>query len=414
MVILSHPTGNANVRHAAEGLREAGLLSEFWTCLAPTEKSAVMRLLPGGVRAQFLRRQLSPELTPFVRTRPWCELGRFVASRLKISSLTRHEVGLCSVDGVYRDLDRAVAARIRRQPAGLKAVYNFEDGSLETFRAAQALGLKRIYDLPIAYWRAGRKIFLEEAEREPEWAATLDGLSDSADKLARKDEEIRLADCVLVASSFTKATLELAPDAPPAVHVVPYGAPVSAAAPVNEKLTGPLRVLFVGSLGQRKGTSYLLRACERLAAVKLTLIGNRGAGECAPLDAALRRHRWISSCPHSEVLGEMRRHDVLVFPSLFEGFGLVMLEAMSQGMTVITTPHTGGPDVLTDGVDGFIVPIRSEEAIAERLEILASDPERLRAMKDAAARTAATLSWAAYRTETARIVSQSVLEQIRC
>ena len=93
----------------------------------------------------------------------------------------------------------------------------------------------------------------------------------------------------------------------------------------------------------------------------------------------------------------MSRQDVLVFPSLFEGFGLVMLEAMSRGLPVIATAHTAAPDVLTDGEDGFIVPIRSADAIVERLEQLIRDRPRLAAMKRAAREKAATLSWESYR-----------------
>ncbi|MDD5199702.1 MAG: glycosyltransferase family 4 protein [Terrimicrobiaceae bacterium] len=406
MVIVSHPTGNANVRHAASGLQKSGLLGEFWTCLAPSERNWLMRLLPAKAQTRFLRRELPFGLRKHVRTRPWRELGRFAANTLNCSFLTRHEVGWCSVDGVYRDLDGAVASRVRKG-GGIRAVYGYEDGSLETFRAASETGLKRIYDLPIAYWKVGRKIFLEEAEREPEWKSTLDGLGDSEDKLARKDEEIRLADCILVASSFTKASLVHTGRPSSDVHVIPYGAPTSLVEPqaFRKRRSDILRVLFVGSLGQRKGTSYLLRACDLLGPrVGLTLIGNRPPGHCAPLDVALRKHRWIPSCRHEQVLEEMRNHDVLVFPSLFEGFGLVILEAMSQGMTVITTPNTGGPDVITDGENGFIVPIRSAEAIAERLETLVFDRKRLASMKNAALDAARVMSWANYEHAVAGVV----------
>jgi alpha-maltose-1-phosphate synthase len=404
MVILSHPTGNANVRHVGCGLEENGLLAEFWTCLAPSERDIWLRMLPQSARARFLRRRLPPNLPPYTHIRPWREVARFGANAIGASFLTRHEFGWCSVDGVYRDLDRAVSTRVRRAKS-INAVYAYEDGAWETFQAAQQRNMKCIYDLPIAYWKAGRKIFLEEAEREPEWASTLDGLNDSEEKLARKDEEIGMADCILVASTFTKTTLDLSECQPSSVHVIPYGAPPALADFQPATAGRPLRVLFVGSLGQRKGTAYLLRACEYLGwHVGLTLIGNEPAARCAPIEAALRRHRWISSCTHAEVLEEMRNHDVLVFPSLFEGFGLVILEAMSQGMTVITTPNTGGPDIIKDGENGFIVPIRSTDAIAERLEWLIDDRKRLASMRNAALRTAQALSWKSYETAVADVV----------
>ena len=99
----------------------------------------------------------------------------------------------------------------------------------------------------------------------------------------------------------------------------------------------------------------------------------------------------------------MERLDVLGFPSLFEGFGLVILEAMSRGLPVITTAHTAGPDLIQDGVDGYLVPIRSAAVIAEKLETLHRDRARLAAMREAARATAREWAWAAYRR---RLVTQ--------
>jgi glycosyltransferase involved in cell wall biosynthesis len=102
----------------------------------------------------------------------------------------------------------------------------------------------------------------------------------------------------------------------------------------------------------------------------------------------------------------MREHDVLVLPSLFEGVGLVILEAMAQGIPVITTPHTAGPDVITDGADGFIVPIRAPAEIAARLEKLRSDAARAEAMGGAARATAERWTWARYRAGLIEVVGR--------
>lgn len=402
--MFSHPTGNANVRQAALGLEEAGLLGEFWTCLAPDARAAWVRGLPAGLRRQVLRRAAPAELAGRVRMRPARELGRLAAVAAGWGWPVRREAGVCSVDAVYQDLDTACARRLARSGGMFSGVYGYEDGALETFRAARGAGAATVYDLPIGYWRAARELLTEEAELRPEWAGTLPGNLDSAGKTARKDEEIALADRIVVATSFTRETLRRHPGFGAEVSVLPYGAPSVEGAEKGRRAGGPLRVLFAGSLGQRKGLAYLLEAVELPGVeVELTLIG-RPAGRCAPLERALGRHRWIESCPHAEMLAEMRRHDVLVFPSLFEGFGLVILEAMAQGTPVITTAHTAGPDVITDGVDGCIVPIRSAEAIAARLEGLARDGDELERMGRAARATAARFAWADYRRGVAEVV----------
>jgi glycosyltransferase involved in cell wall biosynthesis len=104
----------------------------------------------------------------------------------------------------------------------------------------------------------------------------------------------------------------------------------------------------------------------------------------------------------------MSRHDVLVLPSLHEGFGLVITEAMSQGLTVITTSHTAGPDLISDGIDGFIVPIRSAEAIEQKLVLLSHEKDRLRAMQEAARQKAQTFHWENYRRRLVELAREVV------
>jgi len=162
-------------------------------------------------------------------------------------------------------------------------------------------------------------------------------------------------------------------------------------------------------LGQRKGLSYLFDACRQVrSAVELTVIGRKPAETCAVLDRELARVRWIPSCSHQEILRQMAAHDLLVFPSLFEGFGLVLLEALAMGLPVITTPHTAGPDLIRDGVEGFIVPIRDSIAIARCLELLHLEPARLAEMSEHARRRAGDFSWGNYEETLAACVGQAL------
>lgn len=405
MILLSHPTGNANVRALLTGLEQANQLSFFQTTVAMQEFEWCVNLLPQAVKQEFLRRNYNLPSSK-VSTHPSKELIRLAASKLGINFLTVHETGWASVDSVYKDLDRYVTKQLTRNfPAQLiSAVYCYEDAALHTFHAAKQLDLKCFYELPIGYWRMGQIIQKEESELNPEWASTLTGNFDSIEKLARKDEELQLADVIFVASSFTQKTLQLSPKLCAPIKVITYGAPPVTGLLRQEKSQRKLRVLFVGSLGQRKGISYLLDAINQLGKqVELTLIG-RPTKLCRPLEQALKTHRWIASLPHQQILEEMSRHDVLVFPSLFEGFGLVILEAMSQGLPVITTPHTAGPDIISDGEDGYIIPIRSSEAIAEKLELLFRDRKLLLEMSRAAQRKAVQFSWESYGRNVSNII----------
>jgi len=390
-------------------LLEAHLLENFWTCLNWKRNGLLDRIVALSTRLQNeLRRRSFPiELTPFIRTVPWRELGRQGAAQIGWEQLTRSEDAPFSVDAVYRSLDRRVA---REVTTGLtiKAIYAYDDGALDTFRAARARGIKCIFEHPTIYWRTVRQIQCEEAELHPEWTPTLRALRDSEEKLARKDQELALADFVITPSSFAKNSVGLAPGLTAPVLVMPYGTGAVSASPDRGQKGGKLRVLFVGALSQAKGLGYLLEAIAHLERnVEFTLIGRR-VSPAVPASSVLARYRWIPSLPPDELLQEMSRHDVLVFPSLHEGFGLVMTEAMSQGLVVITTPHTAGPDLITDNVDGFVIPIRSAVAIEEKLDLLLRDRKRLGAMQAEAREKAHAYTWENYRQRLIRLAREVV------
>jgi len=409
-LLSSHSTGNANVRQAMVALAEAGVLEEFHTTIAAFENNVTGRVsrLPG--LGELQRRSYDEVLRPFTRVHPWRECVRLASLRFGWGSLTKHEVGWACIDKIYHQIDVSTARVLQHRE--VDGVYSYEDGAARTFHAAKEAGAKCFYDLPIGYWRAAHRILREEAERLPEWAMTLSGLQDSPAKLARKDEELRLADYILVASTFTKKTLLECPFRVAPVSVVPYGADDALlAGPRVKKCTGgeSLKVLFVGGLSQRKGIADLFAAVDLVdVPVELTVIGRKPSTACQALDSGLKKHRWIKSLPREQILEEMQRQDVLVFPSLFEGFGLVVTEALSQGLPVITTPHTCGPDVLTEGEDGLIVPIRDPQAIAEKLELLHRNRELLAAMSEMARKKAEMLTWESYRSGVVSVVREAL------
>jgi glycosyltransferase involved in cell wall biosynthesis len=379
-------------------LAEAGMLCEFWTCVNWRRDGLLDRLcaLAPGFRNQLRRRSFPPEVAPFIHTYGFREWGRQIAGFLKWQALIRDDRDVFNIDAVYLSLDRRVA---RRLDSGLttKAVYGFDGGALETFRVAKKRGILCLYEHPIVYWRVSQQLQREEAELRPEWASTLGALRDSEEKLARKDEELALADVVITPSRFSKESLARATSLTAPVEIIPYGTNLPQTIVSRPQKAGKLRILFVGALTQAKGLGYLLDAAELMRErIELTLIGHRVSTEM-PRQAMLEGYHWIPSLSHPDLLQEMARHDVLVLPSLNEGFGLVLAEAMAQRLTVIATPHTAGPDLFTDGVEGFLVPIRSAEAIAEKLLLLDGERDRLAAMQEAARRRAMSNSWENYR-----------------
>lgn len=406
MVIISHPTGNANVRAAVAGLADADILSEFHTAIASFPGSTLDRLGGIGPLSEIRRRAFEARLQPFTRTWPWYELGRLAAAKAGLKNLIKHETGLFSVDAVYHNMDSRLTKRLDKMARKVNAVYAYEDGAMFTFREARRLGLKCLYDLPIGYWRTARHLLGMERERWPEWKNTLVGLTASQAKLDRKDEELKLADRIFVASSFTAKTLNDYPGKLAPIDVIPYGFPAVTGTRDYEKIAGrPLRLLFVGGLSQRKGIANLFAAVERLGdAVSLTVVGKKVTEDCLPLNVALGRHTWMPSMPHAEILRQMREHDILLFPSLFEGFGLVITEAMSQGTPVITTDRTAGPDLITHGKDGWLTEAGSTDALYNAIAALLDQPDNIPVAGLAAIEKARSRPWQVYGQELATAI----------
>jgi glycosyltransferase involved in cell wall biosynthesis len=412
-LILSHPTGNSFVRAAASSFHEQGMLEGFHTTIASFHGSFFDQM--GGTRMfpEIRRRRYDTSLRSITKQAPWREAGRLLASRAGLEKLVAHEKGAFCVDAVYKDLDRRVATFLNnRKYKKVQAVYAYEDGAAFTFEVAKKNGIQCIYDLPIGYWRAARYYLENERERRAQWSSTLTGLQDSTEKLQRKDRELKLADLIIVASSFTRNTLKLFPDKLAPVAVVPYAFPLVG----ERKIYSPLRnrklkLLFVGGLSQRKGIAELFEAVAALAPhVELTIVGYKVVHHCTALNEALQKHTWYPSLPHQEILRLMRASDVLLFPSLFEGFGLVITEAMSQGTPVITTDRTAGPDIINHGENGWITEAGSSSSLQAAIEEILLSPGIMETAGESALETAAKRPWSVYEKELTAAVQE--LEQV--
>ena len=342
-VVLAHPLGNQFVRHLAETLAARGQLAGVCTCI-DWRPGALARLLPRGVQAE-LRRRSYPELPRGrITTHPLRESLRLAAGRAGLTALTRHETGALSVDAVFADFDRWVAGRLPgRADGGL--LYAYEDAAATAFAAAERLGWTRAYDLPIAYWETGHRLLAEEAARWPQWERTLEATRNSPAKLARKTRELALADLVVCPSRFVADSLPAAVRADKRVIVAPFGSP-------------------------RCEPEFYRREYP---------------------DFTYEKPR-----PHAAVLALMATCDVFCLPSIVEGRALVIQEAMSAGLPAIVTAHTGADDAIEPGRSGFVVPIRSPGAIAEKIAWFADRRAALPDFARAAQAAAARFTWHDY------------------
>lgn len=388
---MSHPHGNANSYHAALAFSEIAWLDHFDTgILRGPASSSVMRL------SQDIERRASNrsfEEIPEARKRSHLvvEAVSRIGGRVKPRGLTSK---VNWYDVLFWGHDVQIS---RALDDGLDAVYAYEDAAMRTFRAAKQRSITAIYELPLGYYKGvaaeinrARKDWPNlqcEIYAEPHW------------KQARKDAELSLADVIIVASKWARESLRLSDsNAIKPVVAVPYGTPVDEILPRIQAPDGPFTILFAGQLGLRKGVPHLIAAWEKL---KLRDARLWMAGSVALPREYVNQHaasfEYLGALPRAELVEVMKQVDLFVFPSLADGFGLVIGEAMAAGVPVLTTTNTGGPDLITDGVEGWCVEAHAVAPLIERIEWAHGHRDELHRMGQRARQRAEQWTWADYR-----------------
>lgn len=407
-VSIAHHLNPSFARNAALALKENELLHEAITTVAYNPQSFLNQLIEVLPRenSNYLRKELSRRSWngDVLTTYPWKEITRILLARTKLVSklgITNRQL----IDWVYRELDKTIA---RHNLDNLDAIYLYEDSAATTFAQAKAKGIVCLYDLPIPYYQMKDRIMEEEAARFPNLVQSIEVDSKNALKIKRKQAEVELADHIFVASSVTyRSLLEIGiPESQ--ITIIPYGSPIENFQPQPKK-DDTFRVIYVGRISPRKGVQYLMPAWEQLnlANSELLLVGSNLFPQ-GWLEQYKHIARHIPSVPHLLLNEYYSQGNVFVFPSLMEGFGLVILEAMACGIPVITTPNTGGLDIITDGVDGFIVPIRDVEALKEKIEWCYQNQEELAQMGQMARKKAESLTWEIYRQKLAQKITEVI------
>jgi glycosyltransferase involved in cell wall biosynthesis len=149
---------------------------------------------------------------------------------------------------------------------------------------------------------------------------------------------------------------------------------------------------------QRKGLEYLLKAWRRLRLPNAELVlAGRGRVDRTLLAGFASEFKYVGALSNAELEELYITSDLFCMPSLIEGYGLVYLEALASGLPVIATRNTGAADIVQDGREGFIVPIRDVEALAEKLEWAYRNRSALAEMRTAARMLAEQYSWSRFR-----------------
>ncbi len=263
---------------------------------------------------------------------------------------------------------------------------------LTSLYTAQRQGSRTFLGLGSAHPRAVLDLLNRERQR---W-----GLSAWRDTphLRQIEQELIQADTIVVQSQFSMRTLiERGLPATKIVHL-PLGVNVDRFQPAKASPAGPFRVLFLGQIMLRKGIQYLLEAWRQLNwhDAELWLVG-----KIMPDSQPVLRH--YADLPGLHLTGyvpdqvaALQRAHAFVAPSVEDGFGLVVTEAMACGLPVIVSDHVGAADLVRDGESGCIVPYDNVAGYATALETLRANVDRARQMGLAGRATVLNQTWADY------------------
>ncbi|TSC59872.1 MAG: group 1 glycosyl transferase [Parcubacteria group bacterium LiPW_15] len=353
----------------------------------------------------FLAKQLQERgyLERFITSYPKFEAIKYGIERGKTRSILIKEIlerGWHKLPFAIRrklDLEYAILEiydrLAARQVVACDIFTGFSSSSLYGMRRAKELGALAIAEHASSHPIYQRDILSEEYEKFGVRGEI------SNEKIINKElRAFEEADYITVPSKFVKRTfLEKGIPEAKIIHV-PFGVDLGAFRQV-EKEDNKFRVVFAGGLSLRKGVHYLLQACAELNLPnsELMLMGALN-DEIKPFFSRYAgSYRYLGHIPHFEMYKYYSQGSVFAMMSIEEGLAYVQAQAMACGLPVICTTNTGGDDIVRDGIDGFVIPIRNVDALKEKLLYLYERPEELKRMSESAKqRVASGFTWDDY------------------
>ncbi len=360
-------------------LYEAGLLERFFTDSYIGNKpflECALRAVPNNLAPPGLLRWLGRKdaVLPAEKIESFETLGLWYAWARSRTSTN------LEAQAVSREAAQRFNREILRVGLGdAHVVWGFSNASLELFQAAKEQGRQCILEQASLPAELEASLMRQELLRWPRWQPGLELPESDRAAIQREMQEWELADCIVGGSDFVRVGLETCGVAASKIRVVPYGVDVTrfAAAESCQRGAGePLRVLFAGAVGLQKGVPDLLHALAKLgrSKVEAKLAGRVAlAHECiAPFSEVAT---FLGPVPRAQIPDLYRWADVFVLPSIAEGSATVIYEALMTGIPVVTTPNSGS--IVEDRVNGFVVPIRDPDALAEAIGRYANDRDLL-------------------------------------
>lgn len=410
-IIVAHP-GRQHSFRLATALKEKKLLFKYVTTVYDKKSSFLMKIIKCFISKQN-RKRASDRSCPILT-----DLD-VVLFEQNLSFLLLLVIRLDKTRKLANALNDYISVRFQRKLAKyairnkVDAVISFDANSQELFKILkkEAPSIVCIMDNAAPNRHYLYKIYNDNmAKCGPftEGFKTFKYLVDekSTERFAR---EIKLADYHIVASTFSKEALLYEGIDSSKVFVIPYGIVTNLECRPPKIIDDKkLNLLYVGRVDQRKGIYQILEAAKAISDPNIVFnIVGPGADLTPDLFVPYQKYvRFHGSAFFEKLKEHYTTNDVFLFPSMGDGFGFVLLEAMGAGLPVIASRNSGGPDVVKEGVNGFTIESCNTEALVESIKWFYEHLDQLPAMSRNAYETSKIFTWERYNEQLVKVIEK--------
>ena len=412
-VIVAHPQQQHSYR-LATALERAGMLEAYCTTVYFRPRNLTdfaVKLLPPFWRKKATNRHCDD--LPDESVVQFSELGG-------LAVLFCHNIPFAK--RWYWQMKRLVEDRFARKVARLAAktgadvVVGYDGCSAVLFEELRKVSpdTVAIVDMSAANALFLRAVYEKDAEAKPDFADSLHGWKRIWDPIDvdRTKRELAAADAFLCGSTFVERSLVFSDIQPGRCAVCHYGVDTDSFPFMPRKVKPedqPLTFVYLGIVGEHKGVSYLFDAFRDVDASKarLVCIGAIHISDTVvkelPQNIELR-----GMVQHDEVSKLLLSADVMLFPSLGDGFSLSIMEGFASGLPVVCTENTGAADCVVEGENGFVVPTQDTAALRKKIDWFLENRDQIPKMAESARKHVLALTWDDYYENAAKAIEELV------
>lgn len=370
-------------------LEKSGMLEAFYTdlCADAGLGKWLDCYYPDRLRnstlKRFLNRRVPENLKDKVRTCDVASVKYLLKQRFaEADPIKQHQI-------LIEFVEEFGQAAIQKGLGKATHVFSMFGEGIDFLESAKKKGLKTITEIYIS--PSTHDIVQQEREFFPDLETKL------PDAIIEQDYNsltklCKVTDTYIVPSQFVKTGLKEFGVDLAQCHIVPYAVGESWLQINNQPTQG--RVLFVGTAELRKGIHILGMAAQKIAHHNYEFRVAGGVSDVIRNHSLTKNLTFLGRVPRADIQQEYAQADIFVLPSLAEGSAEVTYEALAVGLPIITTEAAGS--VVRDGIEGFIIPERDPDALADSIQALIENRDLRDRMAAAAKERAKDYTWDKY------------------